>query len=95
MSLAIEVDDVVAVLLRDGWHKVTNKSFEIDAYEFIHRDYPGVRDAQVRVGGGTVEGVSSTGARWQGPGGSWTACPFPEILAVRYRPPARRRSSAT
>jgi hypothetical protein len=49
MSLAIEVDDVVAVLLRDGWHAVADDSFEIDSYEFLHGDV-------VRVGGGVVQG---------------------------------------
>jgi hypothetical protein len=55
MSLAIEVNDVVEVLLPDGWHPVVDGSFEIDGYEFLHEDI-------VRVGGGGVEGISATGA---------------------------------
>lgn len=82
MSLAIEVDDVTSVLLTDGWHKVIDKSFEIDAYEFTH-------EKELRVGGGQVEGVSSTGVRWKEPEGSWIACPFERILAVRYLPEKR------
>ncbi len=35
MSLAIDVDNVSAVLLADGWHTVADQSFEIDAYEFM------------------------------------------------------------
>jgi hypothetical protein len=34
MSLFIDVDTVVAVLLPDGWHEVLNDSFVIDSYEF-------------------------------------------------------------
>lgn len=90
MSLALEVDNVVEVLLRDGWHKVVEDSFEIDAYEFTHRDDPGQRDADIRVGGGAVEGVSATGGTWKEPGGTWVACPFPSILAVRYKLPRKK-----
>ena len=63
MSLAIEVDNVTGVFLRDGWHKVRDESFEIDAYEFHHR-----RD--IRVGCGEVQGVSAWGATWKEPNGS-------------------------
>jgi hypothetical protein len=76
VSLLIEVDDVVAVFLKDGWHKVTDKSFEIDSYEFIHAE-PGHKQG---------EGVSSTGATWQEPDKTWVACPFPSVLAVKYKP---------
>lgn len=34
MSLRIEIDHVTEVLLADGWHKVLDRSFDIDAYEF-------------------------------------------------------------
>ena len=36
MSLALDVSRVEQVLLMDGWHRVANASFELDAYEFIH-----------------------------------------------------------
>jgi hypothetical protein len=78
MSLAIEVNDVVEVLLPDGWHPVVDGSFEIDGYEFLHEDI-------VRVGGGGVEGISATGATWKEPSGEWVACPFPQIRAVKYK----------
>jgi hypothetical protein len=38
MSLALREQDVVAVLLADGWHEVEPGSFFIDAYEYIHDD---------------------------------------------------------
>jgi hypothetical protein len=38
MSLAIREQEVVAVLLADGWHEVKPRSFFIDAYEYIHDD---------------------------------------------------------
>jgi hypothetical protein len=84
MSLAIEVNCVIEVLLKDGWHEVADRSFTIDAYEFVHRD-PGARlsDGDLLVGGGTVDGVSSTGAAWKEPGGYWVACPFPAIVSVK------------
>jgi len=83
MSFAIEVDNVVEVLLQDGWHPVVNETFEIDAYEFRH-------GAVVRVSGGSIEGVSSTGATWKEPSGVWVACPFPQIRAVKLRSPTRQ-----
>jgi hypothetical protein len=83
MSFAIEVDDVVEVLLQDGWHPVVAETFEIDAYEFRHGDV-------VRVSGGSIEGVSSTGATWKEPSGVWVACPFPQVRAVKLRSPTRQ-----
>ncbi len=38
MSLALDVSRVEQVLLMDGWHRVANASFELDAYEFIHAE---------------------------------------------------------
>jgi hypothetical protein len=62
-SLAIDIDKVEAVLLGDGWHDVVffegKRSFEIDAYEFIQKGDE--KSFDLRVGGGTVEGVPSTG----------------------------------
>ena len=40
MSLAIDVDRVIQVLLADGWHEVLDDSFDLDAYEFIHSSRP-------------------------------------------------------
>jgi hypothetical protein len=90
MSLAIEVDCVIGVLLKDGWHEVVDGSFTIDAYEYVHRDRPErmLTPDDILVGGGRRTGVSSTGAAWKESGGFSVACPFPSILAVRYRLPA-------
>jgi hypothetical protein len=92
MSLAIEVDYVTGVLLRDGWHEVVDGSFRIDAYEYIHRDRPErmLNPDDILVGGGRIPGVSSTGAAWSEAGGTCVACPVPSILAVKYRYPVER-----
>jgi hypothetical protein len=78
MSLAIPVDTVVAVMLEDGWHYVIENSFEIDSFEFMRGD-------DLRLGRGTVEGVSATGARWKEADGFLVSCQVPQILAVKYR----------
>lgn len=77
MSLAIDVDSVTEVLLRDGWHKVIDDSFDTDAYEFLH-------EGRLLVGGGSVAGISATGATWKERDDTWVACPLPAILAVSY-----------
>lgn len=53
MSLVIEIDDVTAVLLADGWHEVADRSFYTDSYEYIesHAASPD-RDPFVDLGGG-------------------------------------------
>jgi len=89
MSLAIDIDKVNEVLLSDGWHVVVfekgKSTFDIDAYEFLeHRE--GGKDPLVRVGGGTVDGVPSTGAVWseRESGKSYVVtCPLTAILAVK------------
>ncbi|OGU35156.1 MAG: hypothetical protein A3K13_01035 [Gemmatimonadetes bacterium RIFCSPLOWO2_12_FULL_68_9] len=35
MSLAIDVAKVRSVLLADGWHRVAENSFAVDAYEYV------------------------------------------------------------
>jgi hypothetical protein len=80
MSLAIEVDAVTAVLLKDGWHTVVDHTFEIDAYEYVH-------EGEFQLRGGTVEGVAATGATWREPGGDSVACAFTAIIAVRHKEP--------
>jgi hypothetical protein len=59
MSLAIDIDKVYEVLLPDGWHKVANNSFYLDAYEYIHQ-HP-TRGSQLDFGGGEGKGAPSTG----------------------------------
>ncbi len=80
MSLAIDVDRVSQVLLSDGkWHKVKGKSFDLDAYEFMHEE-------RRILTGGMVEGVPSLGATWQEPDGSLVVCPLTAVLALRLYP---------
>lgn len=57
MSLWIDTDLVARVLLADGWHVVSSDSFDLDAYEFAW-------EGRTLMGGGTIDGVSSTGATW-------------------------------
>lgn len=76
MSLEIEVDRVMSVLLADGWHDVAEKSFEIDAYEFIHGE-------AIRLSGGQAKGVCSTGVTWTGIDCVEFYCPLTSVLAVK------------
>jgi hypothetical protein len=78
MSLPIEVESVIGVLLKDGWHEVEDKSFEIDAYQYLREGVP-------TPDGGQIGGASSLGATWKERGGSWVACAFPAIMAVKYK----------
>jgi hypothetical protein len=72
MSLAMDVAQVAAVLLADGWHKVD--SFGLGAWEFVQEAHEG--------GGKTW--TCSEGATWQEKGLSFY-CPLAAILAVRLR----------
>jgi hypothetical protein len=82
MSLAIDVNRVSAVLLADGWHKVSlfgdgRSSFDIDAYEYLE-------DGNLRLGGGVCQGVVTTGAVWF-ERGQEVCVPLTSILAVKLR----------
>ena len=35
VSLGIHIDDVIKVLLPDGWHDVREHSFDIAAYDYM------------------------------------------------------------
>lgn len=76
MSLAIDVDDVTAVLLADGWHDVADDSFDLDSYEYLHL-------GDLLLGGGSVDGVPSTGFRFVGTDGANMAGPITAVLAVK------------
>ena len=78
MSLAIDVDEVSAVLLADGWHEVGDQSFSLAAYEYIHGG------ATIHKGG--EAGLTSTGFRFSDAGGYVMYGPLTAILAVRYNP---------
>jgi hypothetical protein len=71
MSLAIDVEKVTAVLLPDReWHRVKDRIFDFDAYEFLHQ-------RETTTGGGTVNGVPSTGAKWKEiKTDEWVTCPL-------------------
>jgi hypothetical protein len=76
MIPAIELENISAVLLADGWHDVRDSSFEIGDYNFIH-------DKEVRFAGGSLPGISSKGARWTETADKHIYCPLNSILAVR------------
>jgi hypothetical protein len=77
MSLAIDVDIIERVLLADGWHEVADASFEIDAYEYVHR-------GQAVLSAGSIPGLIAMGAQWKEASGTVIACPITAILAVMW-----------
>lgn len=82
MSLAIDVDKVVAVLLADGWHDVEDHSFSLDSYEYVW--WPkGADDSQVVHGGGQSD-VCATGFEFYESAFIKMAGPLTAILAVRF-----------
>ncbi len=83
MSLAIDIDRVTGVLLSDGWHRVIEHTFAMDAYEFVHGS--NTSHEHILLGGGQDRFTSALGAAWKNVGGDWIACPLSAILAVRYR----------
>ncbi len=82
MSLYIDVDVVEQVLLIDGWHVVTEKSFAMDSYEFHWGKI-------VTLGGGQ-SGICATGFEFWEKDADGTdhliAGPMTSVLAVRHRP---------
>ena len=81
MSLAINPDSVVAVLLADGWHDVDDtvsgvSAFSIDSYEYVDDD------AHVHHGGGD-SGICAVGFSFLDRTGVIVAGPLTSILAVR------------
>jgi len=77
MSLAINLDEVEAVMLLDHqWYKVIDHTFIIDSYEFVW-------DKQTVIGGGQVPNVSATCAAWKTSGKTNMVCPFTSIIALR------------
>lgn len=91
MSLAINPDEVVAVLLVDGWHRVEDDSFTLDAYEFIEPHPNPDRDGLMLHGGGQY-GVCANGfcfreviGRGEDREVVLTQGPLTAVLAVRER----------
>ena len=75
MSLALEVDNVMEVLLADGWHLVRHKSFGLDSYEYLW-------GGQVLHGGGSSD-VCAIGFMFTD-GTDTFAGPLTSILAIKY-----------
>jgi hypothetical protein len=96
MSLAIEIDDVEAVLLADGWHRCEFyererdgeqvSSFTMDSYEFLNAHPNPDRDPMMYHKGGQG-GICSTGFLFieDDQSGRRIAGPLSAILAVRSR----------
>ena len=84
MSLAINPDKVVAVLLADGhWHSVERGTFDLDAYEYVleHEGLPSFED--ILHGGGNA-GVCATGFTYKDKTNwFWVSGPLTAIQAVR------------
>ncbi len=85
MSLAINVERVVAVLLPDGWHEVASRgsndprsSFIIDSYEYVTSQPP---NDDRSVWHNDDPGFAFA----EGDGRHWVVGPLTAILAVRYR----------
>ena len=76
MSLDINIEDVLEVLLADGWHVVHGESFELGPFDFTHKGR--------RVHGGGDSGVCATGFSFvTDQEGSRLAGPLTSILALR------------
>ena len=78
MSLHIEIDDVIQVLLPDSkWYAVADNSFELDSYEFHH-------GAEGRFNGGQEEPtLRPPGATWKEPHGEIMYCPMTSVVAIK------------
>lgn len=76
MSLSIDVASVTDVLLADGWHKIDDGSFNLDAYEFLEGD-------RVVLKGGQ-SGICATGFSFVSQGTQYSG-PLTSVLAVRHR----------
>lgn len=77
MSLYIDVDHVTEVLLADGWHTVTNDSFDIDSYEYHH-------DENALLLGGNEPLIPARGFVFEESKDVFTSGPLTSVLAVRH-----------
>lgn len=94
MSLAIDVDRVIRVLLADGWHDVVEQSFSLDAYEYLWSGRDGVtvdqldaEDDAMLLHGGGQGGVCATGFGFRDEKGRWLCGPLTSVLAVEVERP--------
>ncbi len=79
MSLAVQIKNIVAVLLEDGdWHEVRQGSMTVIKYELAD-------ESSILVRAGSIPGVSSTALSFkEQAGGRMIACPITSVKAVRY-----------
>jgi hypothetical protein len=75
MSLAIDVDNVTAVLIAGTWYEVADESFELDSYEYMTGEL-------ILHGGGTA-GITAAGYRFKTRVGAWMYGPLTAIQSVR------------
>jgi len=92
MSLDIDPQRVMRVLLADGWHEVSPGTFDLDSYEYCKPRPEGVKEEYSDIlHGGGASGICATGFVFEdGDGnqieGSKVAGPLSSILAVRLFP---------
>lgn len=88
MSLEINPDNVTAVLLVDGWHGVTHRSFGIDSYEYVVPHPDPDSNPLVLLGGGREPLVPAHGFTFTEPDGTPEGTkysgPLTSIIAVRH-----------
>lgn len=76
MSLAIQSNNIVRVLLADGWHDVKKRSFDIDAFE--------VMEGGLCIHKGGQSDICASGFRFLSEEGMWIAGPLTSVLAVEH-----------
>jgi hypothetical protein len=78
MSREIAPEEVIEVLLADGWHPVSPGAFSVDADHYIH-----AQTARFRMG--DPGGDYTPGFLFEEFTGEWVTGPLTSVLAVRYR----------
>lgn len=93
MSLAIDCEKVIGVMVQGQWFDVAPGSFVLDAYEFVEEyedeDAHGKAHRETILLGGTVPGISSMGCAWTGTDKLHYACPFPNVQLIRTGKPRK------
>jgi hypothetical protein len=79
MTLAIDPNEIDAVLLATGWHEVIDWSFALDGYEYVDGDSGHVLHARGE------SGVCGTGFSFVDTEGGVMSGPLTAVLAVRRR----------
>lgn len=81
MARKIDADNIIAVLLADGWHEVAEGSFYLDDYEFYRKHWAS-----------QPSGDPPPAASWKDSNGYRIVCPLGSVLGFRLKP---RDSSCT